>query len=102
MDRMTDAEQAVREEVAKIPPEVRARFDTADKLTDEDRETIIEITRQALARFHHNPESQPEAKAGAHPASGTVPAPEQKLEAGPAPKLQTAVTKPEAPLKEKP
>jgi len=97
MDRMTDAEQAVREAVAKIPPEVRARFDTADKLSDEDRETIIEITRQALARFQHKPESKPEAKAGAHPAPGTASAPEQKLEAGPSPKLQKAATKPEAP-----
>ncbi len=50
-DRMTDAEQAVREAATEIPSEVCARLDTADKLRDEDRETIIQIARQALARF---------------------------------------------------
>jgi hypothetical protein len=30
---------------------VRERLDTAEKLSDEDRETIIEIARQSLARF---------------------------------------------------
>ena len=32
LDQMTDAEHAVREAAADIPAEVRARFDTADKL----------------------------------------------------------------------
>ena len=49
---MTDAEHAVREAAADIPAEVCARFDTADKLSDEDRKTIIEIARQALALFN--------------------------------------------------
>ena len=49
LDRMTDAEQAVRKAAAEIPAEVRERLDTADKLSDEDRETIIEIARTALA-----------------------------------------------------
>ena len=47
LDRMTDAEQAVRQAAAEIPAEVRERLDTADKLSDEDRETIIEIARQS-------------------------------------------------------
>ena len=59
LDRMTDAEHAVREAAAKIPAEVCARFETADKLSDEDRKTIIEIARQALARFQPKPESKP-------------------------------------------
>ena len=48
LDRMTDAEQAVRRGGGEIPAEVCERFDTADKLSDEDRETIIEIARKAL------------------------------------------------------
>ena len=51
LDQMTDAEHAVHEAAAKIPAEVCARLDTADKLSDEDRKTIIEIARQALAPF---------------------------------------------------
>ncbi|MBN1852222.1 MAG: alternate F1F0 ATPase, F1 subunit alpha [Pirellulales bacterium] len=57
LDRMTDAERAVREAAAEVPAEVRERLDTAEKLSDEDRETIIEITRKALARFQAKPES---------------------------------------------
>jgi len=56
LGQMTDAEQAVRKAVMKIPEEVRQRLDTADKMRDEDRETIIEIARKAIARFQPMPE----------------------------------------------
>jgi F-type H+-transporting ATPase subunit alpha len=55
MDQMTDAEQAVQEAAANIPAEVRARFETAKRLTDEDRQTIVEIAHQALAAFQPKP-----------------------------------------------
>jgi F-type H+-transporting ATPase subunit alpha len=48
LERMADAEHAVREAATEIPDEVAARFDIADKLSDDDRETIIRIARQAL------------------------------------------------------
>lgn len=51
IDRMTDAEQAVRKAAAEIPAEVRERLDTADRLSDEDRETIIGIARKAIQEF---------------------------------------------------
>jgi hypothetical protein len=41
----------VREAAAKIPEGVSERLDTADTLSDEDRQTIIEIARQALLAF---------------------------------------------------
>jgi len=56
LDRMTDAGHAVQEAAAKIPAEVAARFETAKKLSDEDRKTIIELARQALAPFQPEPE----------------------------------------------
>ena len=64
LDQMTDAEHALREAATDIPAEVRERLDTAEKLSDEDRETIIQIARSALARFQPtpDPESNPEAK----------------------------------------
>ena len=37
LDQMTDAERAVREAAANIPPEMCGRFETAAKLSDEDR-----------------------------------------------------------------
>jgi F-type H+-transporting ATPase subunit alpha len=51
LDQMTEAEHAVREAAAKIPDEVTARFDVADKLSDDDRATIMQIARQALFGF---------------------------------------------------
>ena len=51
VDKLTDAEQALREAAADIPAEVCARFEAAAKLSDEDRNTIIEIARKSLARF---------------------------------------------------
>jgi len=72
--RMTDAEQAVREAVANIPAEVAGRLDTADRLSDADRETIVEISRQALARFHPQPgpEAGKEARTAVQPKPGTA------------------------------
>jgi F-type H+/Na+-transporting ATPase subunit alpha len=54
LNQMTEAEHALRE--ADIPADVCGRFDTAEKLGDADRKTIIEITRKSLARFQPKPE----------------------------------------------
>src|SRR5476651_841286 len=45
LENMTDAEQAVHEAAARIPPEICGRFESADKLSEEDRNTIIAIAR---------------------------------------------------------
>jgi F-type H+-transporting ATPase subunit alpha len=58
LDQMTLAEQAVREAAEGIPADVRERFDTAKKLSDEDRKTVIEIARKALERFQPKPEAK--------------------------------------------
>jgi F-type H+-transporting ATPase subunit alpha len=57
LDHMTDAEHAVRTAAADIPRDVAARFNSADKLSDEDRQTIIEIARQALTPFQPKPDA---------------------------------------------
>jgi F-type H+-transporting ATPase subunit alpha len=51
LERMTAAERAVRESAATIPPEVCARFATAERLSDDDRATMIQIASQALDGF---------------------------------------------------
>jgi F-type H+-transporting ATPase subunit alpha len=58
LDQMTDAEHALREAAAAIPGDVRTRLDTADQLSDEDRETITQIARKSLARFQPKPEPE--------------------------------------------
>ncbi len=64
LDRMKEAERAVRDAAAGIPAEVRSRFESADQLSGEDRETIIAIARQALAAFSGSPK-EIDADAGA-------------------------------------
>ena len=59
----------MQEAAANIPAEVCARFETADKLSDEDRKAIIEIARQALAPFQPKPESEAKAEAESKPKS---------------------------------
>jgi F-type H+-transporting ATPase subunit alpha len=51
LERMTEAEQAVREAATKIPAEILERFDTAKKLSDEDRKVVTGIAGRALTSF---------------------------------------------------
>jgi F-type H+-transporting ATPase subunit alpha len=60
---MTDAEHALREAAADIPAEVRERLDTAEELSDEDRETIIQIARQSSCSLPAQARSQNRAQA---------------------------------------
>ncbi len=62
LERMKEAEQALREVAAKIPPEVIERLSTADKLTDEDRKTMTDLALQALTSFHPKPKAPDEKK----------------------------------------
>ncbi|HSP89886.1 MAG TPA: F0F1 ATP synthase subunit alpha, partial [Vicinamibacterales bacterium] len=59
IDRMTEAEQAVRKAAAAVPADMRERLEGADRLADADREAIIGIARTAITAFSH-----PEAQAG--------------------------------------
>ena len=65
LDQMTDAESAVQKAATKIPAEISARFETADKLSDEDRKAIIDLARQALAPFQPKPD--PKTDSGKKP-----------------------------------
>ena len=85
LDQMTDAEHAVREAAADIPAEVRERFDTAEKLSDEDRETIIEIARKSLARFQPKPEAKTIQEAKPKPSPSLKPKPSRKSKRRPNP-----------------
>jgi F-type H+-transporting ATPase subunit alpha len=58
LERMTDAERALREAAADIPADVRARLDTAGELSDEDRKAIVAIAGKAVAPFQPKPEPE--------------------------------------------
>ena len=74
LDQMTDAELALHQAAKDIPADVRERLNTAEKLSDEDREKIIQIARNALAPF------QPKPEAEAEPKPESKPGPEKKAE----------------------
>ena len=65
LDHMSQAEQAVREAAAQLPDALQARFDTAAKLSDADRDTIVQIARTALASFQPEAVSQAQAAVAA-------------------------------------
>jgi F-type H+-transporting ATPase subunit alpha len=85
LEQMTDAGHAVREAAATIPSEVGARFETAAKLSEEDKTVVVEIARKALAPFQPKPEPKPEVKAVAQGAIKVEPKPENNAEAKPKP-----------------
>ncbi len=51
LEQMKDAEHALREAAKEIPADLCQRLDTADKMSDEDRKTIIELARKSLVHF---------------------------------------------------
>ena len=55
MDRMHDAQSALREAATHLPADVNGRLTTVAKLSDADRKTIVELARQALAQFQPKP-----------------------------------------------
>ena len=59
LERMSEAERAVHEAAAEISAEVCARFEIAGKLSDQDRQAIVGVTRKALADFQVKPERTP-------------------------------------------
>jgi F-type H+-transporting ATPase subunit alpha len=64
LDGMTAVELAVRRAAAEIPEEVTQRLVTADRLSDEDRKTIIEIARRAIDKISKETEAGAEIKEG--------------------------------------
>ena len=60
--KMRDAEQALRKAAAELPAEVRQRFSSNDKLSDEDRKAILQVVGKAIAPFQPNPLPNPEKK----------------------------------------
>jgi F-type H+-transporting ATPase subunit alpha len=59
LDQMKAAESAVQNAATTLPAELCARFETAAKLSDEDRKTIVDMARQSLAQFLPKPKDKP-------------------------------------------
>jgi RND family efflux transporter MFP subunit len=98
IERMADAERAVIAAAERIPAEVRARFDTADKLSEQDRAMILQIAGETLTPFQSSPETKADAgiisktatKAGPGPVSER--GPEGPAEVEPKPRRAEAAS----------
>ena len=62
IDKVRDAEQALRKAAADIPAEVRERFSSNDKLSDDDRKAILQVAGKAIAPFQAAPAPEPKKK----------------------------------------
>ena len=86
LDQMTNAEQGLHKAALDIPLEVCKRLETAAKLNEEDRHTIIDIARKSLARFQPKPNRKPEVKAEPKPKPESKPG--SQTEARPKPEAE--------------
>ena len=55
LDKMRDAELALRAAATELPAEVIQRFASADQLSDSDRDAILQVARDTLAPFQDMP-----------------------------------------------
>ncbi len=92
LEQMSAAERAVQRR-RRIPPDVGGRFETADKLSDEDRRAVIEIARQALGPFQPKPPAAPAPEPKVAPRPGSV----AQTATKPDPKPKPAAKAPEKP-----
>lgn len=58
LEKVIEAESALRSASSGIPKDVASRFATADKLSDSDRQAILDVATRALAPFQPKPAPQ--------------------------------------------
>ena len=79
LEKASDAELALRKAAAEIPADVGERLISSDKLSDADRQSILDIATRALASFQPKPAPKPEAK-GDEAKAGPKPKAKSELE----------------------
>jgi F-type H+-transporting ATPase subunit alpha len=92
LDHMTDAERALREAASEIPAEVRERLDGAETLSDEDRELIVHLAREVLARFQVGSDAKSESHSGGEPKTEGQASAKPEPEPGPEPEPEPIST----------
>jgi F-type H+-transporting ATPase subunit alpha len=60
LDKMTEAQVAMKQAAGEIPKDVGGRFATADKLSDADKKAVLDIAAKTLAQFQPKPQPKPE------------------------------------------
>jgi F-type H+-transporting ATPase subunit alpha len=59
IEKVRDAEQSLKKAAADIPAEVRQRFSSNDKLSDEDRKAILHVVAKAIEPFQTEAKKTP-------------------------------------------
>jgi len=62
VDKIRSAEQALKKAATSIPEDVRKRFSSNSKLSDDDRNAILKVVGLAIAPFHPQPVPEPKKK----------------------------------------
>jgi F-type H+-transporting ATPase subunit alpha len=65
LEKVNEAEQALRQAAAENPTELAGRLSAATELSNADRKTILEMATRALASFQASPDDGSDAKAAA-------------------------------------
>ncbi len=61
LDKMNEAQQALQKAAAQIPAEIVERLTSADKLSDADRKSILDVAQRAVAAFIPKPPPKPKS-----------------------------------------
>ena len=69
LERMGEAQQVLQKAATTLPAAVVGRFETAEKFSDEDRETILGVARKALAPFAPAPPEATDTPKAIKPAN---------------------------------
>ena len=62
LDKVPEAERALRKSAADIPAEIRQRFNSNDKMSDSDHKAILQIVDRVIAPFLTEQIPQPKSK----------------------------------------
>ena len=62
LDKVPDAEESLRKAGAEIPADLVGRLSSTDKLSDDDRKSLLAIANRALASFQPTPDAKLPAK----------------------------------------
>ena len=65
LEKVNEAEEALRQAAAENPTELAGRLSAATELSNADRKTILEMATRALASFQASPDDGSDAKAAA-------------------------------------
>jgi F-type H+-transporting ATPase subunit alpha len=57
LEKVNEAERSLQKAMASIPPDVAARFESADKLSDADKKAVLAVATLALASFQPKPDA---------------------------------------------